>query len=191
MSKYPPIYKFEASDARNPKAVDVTLKYDTPQETEGKFGTQYKYSVTINGTDYTVFATPGLHRAIESTGARANETVSVIRIGSGKETKWDVIHADQFGTNAAENHGTPNEDPFVSKQDASNYKPKKNARTTYYDNLRRYEIAWDIAERFAKKQGTDQGLNAIAFTFYKMAQDADYDLLQEQQGEQDGAEGKA
>lgn len=178
MSQYPQIYKFEATSARDPKSVDVTLKYDTPQEVEGKFGTQYRYSVTIDGTDYTIFATPGLHRAIENTGAKAGETISVIRIGEGKDTRWDIVHEKAFGSQAASNHNNPINDPFLKPEERN--KPRQNSRTLFEENMKRYSTAWDLATEFLTEKGGDGDLNAVAFTFYKMAQDAGHDLLEDQ-----------
>lgn len=177
MSKYPPIYKFEPTSARDPKSVDVTLKYDTPQETEGKWGTQYRYSVSIDGTDYTIFATPGLHNAIQATGARANETISVIRLGEGKETRWDVVHEKQFGTSAAAKHDNPINDPFLKPEERG--KPQRSSKNLFYDNVKRYGVAWKMAETFLSERTQTADCNAVAFTFYKMAQDAGHDLLED------------
>lgn len=180
MSNYPPIYKFEATSARDPKSVDITLKYDTPKETEGKYGTQYRYSVSINGDDYTIFATPGLHKAIQDTRGRAGDVLSVIRIGEGKDTRWDVVRLDgSQGANA-----DPIDDPFLAPEERNI--PKKTSQTIFYDNLKRYEQAWIMAERFLTKHGGQGDLNAVSFTFYKMAQDAGYDLMNEEENNEAG-----
>lgn len=177
MNKYPPIYKFEATDARNPRSVDVTLKYDTPREVEGKYGTQYRYSATIDGTDYTIFATPGLHNAIQRTGAKAGETISVIRLGEGKETRWDIVHSNQFGTDSASNHNNPINDPFMTPEEVR--APRRSNKNLFYDNVKRYGVAWKLASQFLEEHNAQADHNAVAFTFYKMAQDASHDLLED------------
>ena len=174
MSKYPPIYKFEATNARDPKSVDVTLRFDTPKEVEGKWGPQYMYGITVEGTDYTLYATPGLHRSIQETGARQGETISVIRFGEGKDTRWDVIHTKDF---SAKNSAHGNVDPFITPQERN--APKRDAGVVFHENMMRYQIAWNMAHDFLQQVEGQGDLNAVAFTFYKMAQDAQYDLLNE------------
>lgn len=182
MSKqFDPIFKVEPTDPRNPKAVDVTLKFDTPKEVPPKeegWNPSWRYSVKIDDKDYTIFATKGLHNAIQETGAKAGDTVSVVRFGEGLKTEWDVLHTDNLGTEAAKNHGDAG-DPF--ERPAGGYRPKPDAKTEFYNSLKRYQEAWTIAGRFLEKNGGDASQHsAVAFTFYRMASDAGYDIREEE-----------
>jgi len=93
MSKYPDILQIPTSTSfRDLQETQVTMLFDTPKEFEGKFGPQWKYSVESGGTEYTLFASAALHRQIQETFPTKGTTVSIARVGEGKETKWDVVY---------------------------------------------------------------------------------------------------
>jgi hypothetical protein len=46
-----------------------------------------------------------------------------------------------------------------------------NTKERFYDNMERYKRAWNLASEFLETQQQTGDINAIAFTFYKMASD--------------------
>jgi len=173
----PEILKIEPTSLHDPKPTEITLKFDTPKEIEGKWGPQWMYTVIHNGEEKTLYATKGLHGRISDNGAKAGDTFSIIRTGSGKETRWDVLHVDDLGLRG---EARQNPQPNI-KQSAP--AASKDAKQEYYTRLKQYSLAWDIAERFLSDKGGGDNINAVAFTFYKMAQDVGYDLRKEEDGD--------
>jgi len=173
MNDRKPFYKFPTSDARNPQPTDATLLFDEPLEKEGKWGPYWIYKMRINGEEESIPATKGLHNAIQNAMGRKGDTLSVIRMGEGKDTRWDVIN-----TNDAALYGeNPPEKAPAARQAPPPVQQASNTKERFYDNMERYKRAWNLASEFLETQQQTGDINAIAFTFYKMASDAGYDLL--------------
>lgn len=170
----PEILKIEPTSAHDPKPTEITLKFDSPKEIEGKWGPQWMYTVIHNGEEKTLYATKGLHGRIDEQGGKAGDTFSIIRTGSGKETRWDVMHVNDLHLRG---DARQNPQPNVSAPTAA---APADAKSTYYTRLKQYAVAWNIAERFLSDKGGGDNINAVAFTFYKMAQDVGYDLRLEE-----------
>lgn len=171
------ILKIEPTDPRNPEPTLVVLKFDKPKEVEGKYGPQYMYSVQADGEDKVIYATPGMHRRIEELGARQGDALSIIRTGAGKDTRWDIIMEGREGKALVGRDG----DPFVEGPDAARKlkAPTFNPREEFQKRQAQYAVAWEMAKEFLTQSGDDADLNAVAFTFYKMAQDCGFDLTED------------
>lgn len=120
------------------------------------------------GEEHTLFASKALHSRIQDTRAGKDDTISIIKVGEGKDTRWDVQKVEDLD----EATGHP--------------KPLNHGQEAFHQDLRRYSVAWDMAHDFLTEKGQTGDLNAIAFTFYKMAKDARHDLLQEKEGGDSG-----
>lgn len=168
MSDRRPFFKFP--EGRN--ATEAKLKFDQPLEKEGQYGPYWLYKMDINGQEETVPASKSLHEAIQATGAKAGSVISVIRMGEGKDTRYDVVDTQNLDGGASEQQLEAEADRVFPP------KPQPSAKTEFYTLLKKYKIAWGLAEKFLDgKQGE---VNAVAFTFYKMAQDVGYDLRKEE-----------
>lgn len=162
------ILKIPSSSPHDPQPTVIKLKYDNPKEIEGKYGTQYMYGVTHQGQDKVLYATTGLHRQIEATQSRQGDELSVIRTGEGKETRWSVL---------------PLEDQHLSGQPLPKQEtqaaPTRRNGPTFEERYLQYGVAWDMAVDFLAAKQSNADVNAVAFTFYKMAQDAGHNLMEE------------
>jgi len=176
------ILKIQSTDPRNPQPTLVTLKFNQPKEVEGNYGTQYMYGVIHEGMDKTIYATPGMHRRIQEIGARQGDTLSIIRTGEGKETRWDIIVDGRDGTKQIGRDG----DPFVvgpyAKQELKS--PTFRPEAEFQRRMAQYGVAWEMAHEFISQRGGEGDLNAVAFTFYKMAQDCGHDLTAPQEADE-------
>lgn len=169
MNKYPPVLEVPISEsARDLKEVTVTLLYDEPREFEGKYGTQYKYSVEVDGVEQTLFASAALNKKIQDHAPTKGTKLSLARFGSGKETKWDVmlmrIHS-----------GGPQRPTMAATAPRSSEQGVAPLRTpqAFVEALRLYWDAFDLANTTLKQKGYEANVdaNAIAFVIYKLAQD--------------------
>ena len=171
MSKYPPTVEIPVSEsARNLQEVTLKLLFDEPKEFEGKFGTQYKYSVELNGEEQTLFASNALHRKIQELYPSKGSEISVARFGTGKETKWDVILKGGPGGSRPSASQSAAKAPPASGGSPS---PRGNPQTfveklsLYWDS---FELALDsLTEMGIKNVNVD--VNAVAFVIYKLAED--------------------
>lgn len=169
MSNYPDILNIPVSKSfRDLQETQVTLLFDTPKEFEGKFGPQWKYSVESGGTEYTLFASAALHRQISETFPTKGTTISIARVGEGKETKWDVVYiSGPKGTGdsaqARERVAGGSAAPTPRSADPSGY----NA------SLALYWEAFDAAMSTLTERGITPQVdaNAVAFVIYKLAKD--------------------
>ena len=176
------ILKIESTDPRNPVPTLITLKFNQPKEVEGNYGTQYMYGVIVNGEEKTIYATPGMHRRIQELGAKQGDTLSVIRTGQGKETRWDIIIDGRNGNKQVGRDGDPFvEGPYASQQMKS---PTFVPEVEFQRRIAQYGVAWEMAREFIDMHGGEADLNAVAFTFYKMAQDCGHDLTAAQEDDQ-------
>ena len=170
-NQYPPTLNVPVSKSfRDLDEVQVTLRYDEPKEFEGKFGPQFKYSVDVDGTEHTLFASPALNRQIQDHSPTTGSVLSIARVGSGKETKWDVVYVSgPKGTG----------DNRRSEKPATGSGRSEPARSAgpdpkgYTDELARYWLAFDLAIQTLIQRGMPHNVdaNAIAFVIYKMAKE--------------------
>ena len=169
MSNYPDILNIPVSNSfRDLQETQVTLLFDTPREFEGKYGPQWKYSVESNGTEYTLFASKALHRQIQETFPAKGTTISIARVGEGKETKWDVVYvAGPKGSGdsqeARERVGTSAPAPRVAGPDPSGFSASLDL---YWDS---FYYAINVLKGKEIEYNVDA--NAVAFVIYKLAKD--------------------
>jgi len=169
MSKYPDILNIPVSKSfRDLQETQVTLLFDTPKEFEGKFGPQWKYSVESGGTEYTLFASGALHRQIQETFPTKGTTISIARVGEGKETKWDVVYVSgPKGTGdspqARERIAAGGGASTPRAADPSGFEA---SLSLYWDSL---YYAINILKGQEIQYNVDA--NAIAFVVYKLAKD--------------------
>jgi len=164
-NKYPPILEIPPSSSpRDLKPVDVTFQFDTPKEMEGKFGTQYKYTVQVDGIEHTLFASKALHRMIEEHAIAKGTVLSIARLGSGKDTRWDVVYIS-----GPKGSGAPAKAP---QQTVSTPVPTYSP-AGFTDDLARYWLAFDLALDTLNQKGLTPSVdaNAVAFVIYKMAKE--------------------
>lgn len=161
MPDYPPTLNIPVSaSARQLQPVDVTLNYDDPKEFEGKYGTQYKYSVnTTDGVEHTLFASQALHQRIEEHAPSKGTTLSIARIGEKKDTRWDVVYIN--GPKDRNTNTSPQPQTRGPNPDA------------YTRDLTLYWAAFDLAhETLTNKNYTPNvDANAVAFVIYKLAKE--------------------
>lgn len=166
MSKYPPTLEIPVSEsARNLQEVTVTLLFDTPKEFEGKYGLQYKYSVEVDGTEHTLFASAALHRKIQEQYPVKGSQLSIARFGTGKETKWDVVMAGGP-------KGAPQKPGTASAAPVQGSGPRGTPQA-FVEALNLYWDAFDHATAAITNRGLQANvdINAVAFVIYKLAQD--------------------
>jgi len=169
MSKYPDILQIPTSTSfRDLQETQVTMLFDTPKEFEGKFGPQWKYSVESGGTEYTLFASAALHRQIQETFPTKGTTVSIARVGEGKETKWDVVYVSgPKGTGdspqARERIAAGGGASTPRAADPSGFEA---SLSLYWDSL---YYAINVLKGQEIQYNVDA--NAIAFVIYKLAKD--------------------
>jgi hypothetical protein len=169
MSKYPDILNIPTSTSfRDLQETQVTLLFDTPKEFEGKFGPQWKYSVESGGTEYTLFASAALHRQIQETFPTKGTTVSIARVGEGKETKWDVVYVS--GPKGTGDSPQARE-RIAAGAGAST--PRAADPSGYNASLALYWEAFDSAVSTLTERGLTPQVdaNAVAFVIYKLAKD--------------------
>jgi len=160
------ILKIQPTNPHQPEPTEITLKFDSPKEIEGNWGPQWMYGVWHEGEEKVIYATKGLHNAIENTGSKANDTLSIIRTGEGKETRWSVLHTDDISLAGDAKKGNSKPAPSRPQQTGMSFQ----------DRYEQYGVAWDMAVDFLAEKQTTADVNAVAFTFYKMAMDAGHDL---------------
>jgi len=69
--------------------VVITLEFNPPEEERpGRFGPQFMYFVN-DGLEIGFFDPP-LHDAIVATGARAGDTLAIVKRRNGRATRWEV-----------------------------------------------------------------------------------------------------
>lgn len=168
------ILKIQPTDPFKPQPTEVTLKFDTPKEIEGKWGPQWMYTVIHNGQEKVIYATKGLHGRIEEQGGKAGDTFSIIRRGEGKETRWDVLHVNDLHL-----RGEARQNPQPDINQSAPAKPAGNPKKEFFKRREQYGQAWDMAVDFLHAKQSNADVNAVAFTFYKMAQDVGYDLMED------------
>lgn len=185
------------ADAFNPKPTTFQLLFDTPIEYEkkGKYpGTGYAYKVKFQGEPHVIFATEGLHSRIQETGAVKDDWVAVLRMGTGKDTRWQVRLVDENGTpiSTEDRPARPASTPSSSgssRPSAPKLTPQERVdafkmdEALYLGALSRATI--NVAPHVG---GVTIGLdlNAVAFVLYRMAKD--HGVLIDAQGEVDAPE---
>jgi hypothetical protein len=69
----------------------ITVDVDVvPKERDGKYSKQYIYSVTINGKTWKLSASESLDRMIIEALSQGINTFTLIRKGTGKQTKYSI-----------------------------------------------------------------------------------------------------
>jgi hypothetical protein len=109
---------------RSIEFVDMELLFDDPYEFEGEQWNTYYYTVRnlADNQEYSLGATTGLHKRIQKLGVCAGTVISVGRVGSGKETVWDVSYISGPTTTTAK----PVSRPPVKAQASAPTQPKTN-----------------------------------------------------------------
>lgn len=169
MAEYPPILEVPVSKSfRDLKEVQVTLRFDTPKEFEGKYGVQYKYSVDVDGVEHTLFASPALHRLMQEQAPTKGTTLSIARVGERKDTKWDVVYV----SGPKGDNGVTSGSGSGSEQ-GSGIRGRSPSPEGYVNDLATYWQAFDLATEMLKSKGLEPqaDINAVAFVIYKMAKD--------------------
>lgn len=175
MPDYPPILQIPVSKSfRQLEETKVTLRFDEPKEKDGQYGMQYMYSVNVDGTDMTLFASAALHRLMQEHNPVKGTTLSIARVGKGTETKWDVVYVSGPKGDGSGNTPQARQD----RQDTPSA-PAQAPRTQgpnpqgFVDDLARYWVAFDLAKAALAERGLtpNADINAVAFVIYKMAKD--------------------
>jgi hypothetical protein len=133
-----PVFEIEAST--NPKnSIEhvCTLLFDEPREMDKGSYMLYIYTVAANGEEHVMFAYEGLRNAIDKTGAKAGDTISIVKMGEGKSTTWyvDLIDSPVDSRPAARpdapKRTKPN--PMVVGGNKSTHVPSGSRRPGPYD----------------------------------------------------------
>lgn len=163
--EYPPILDVPVSKSfRDLKETSITLMFDEPKETSGKWGPQFMYRVEVDGVEHTLFASQALHRLMQEHNPVKGTTLSIARVGEAKDTKWDVVYVSG-PTNggakpAAANGGVP------ARRGVASPEGFVNDLALYWLS---FELAWDTLKGKGITPQVDA--NAIAFVIYKLAKD--------------------
>jgi hypothetical protein len=175
-----PFYKFPATNPRDPQPTEMEMLFDSPLEKEGQYGPYYIYKVRIHGEEESIAASPGLHKAIEGAFYKKGDVLSVIRTGEGKDTRYDILNTkDSALDNDTQKPAPPPHKPQEPRQAAPARPASPDARSNFIAALNQYSVAWDMAERMINHKESTADTNAVAFTIYRMAKDAGYDLREE------------
>jgi hypothetical protein len=182
-----PILNIQPVDPFNPKPTIVKLRFDEPKQFEGKYGTQFMYSVEDErGVQHVLFASQALDGQIHQVGAKANDRVAIVRTGQGKDTRWTVRLIDRNGNmteperKAAPRNATPS--PATAPQQAPATTPAYVTRpaksfedrlTAYLSDVNLYINAYSTVLQELNHIDIPKSIdaNAAAFVVYKMAKD--------------------
>lgn len=190
-----------SKNPRNAEPTLVRLMYDTPLEKQKDQGMLYIYKVTAvsnchkqtgdtsepvePGTQMIMFAWDGLNRAINETEAAKNDVIEIVRTGEGKRTRWYVdlsVVADSETSAREAQQDSRSDPPKTSKGWHKAPAPQTasgglTAAERFDHQVNRYLHALDLARVHTEQREIPYqvDLNAMAFAFYKMAEDAGYD----------------
>lgn len=184
-----PVLNIQAVDPFDPQPTIFQLKFDTPKEFEGKYGTQYIYSIRYDGKDHVLFASAALDERIGETGAKKDDYVAVVRTGEGKDTRWTARLVDAQGRpiqgggprKPQEAQEAPSRGGGGGQAQAAPAKPPERPyderladflmdEQLYFGSMKRAETM------LGKDRETNLDLNAVAFVLYRMAKDHGIEL---------------
>lgn len=112
MNQQKPVVEFPVSTVRDQQPVDLLLQFDTPKEIDKGDWMLYLYGVVHEGVEKVMFAYSGLYNKIQASGAVKGDTISVVRIGQGKDnTQWDVLVQGQPTHKTAAQVAQPRQTP--------------------------------------------------------------------------------
>lgn len=167
MSNYPPILEVPTSSSfRDLQETEVELLFPTGKEfTDKKYGyTKYRWSVKVNGVEHSLFATETLNKKMLDHRPDKGTRLSIARVGTGKETRWDVVYVS--GPQGADVPQSTSPSQPVARTTGPNPTAFKSDLDLYIKSLK---IAHGIAQDNEYPFSVD--LNAIGFVVYKMAKD--------------------
>lgn len=179
-----PILNIQPVDPFNPKPTIVTLRFDEPKEFEGKYGTQFMYSVSDEGgRTHTMFASQALDGQIHKIGAKKGDRIAIVRTGEGKDTRWTVRFADGRTPEVIpqDKRGAPRSEPTAPPITANIGRAKKSyddRLADFLSDLHLYVSAYSAVMDNLKHLDIPKSIdvNAAAFVIYKMAKDHGIEL---------------
>jgi len=179
-----PILNIQPVDPFDPKPTIVTLRFDEPKEFEGKYGTQFMYSVTDEGgRTHTMFASQALDGQIHKLGAKKGDRIAIVRTGEGKDTRWTVRFADGRTPEVIpqDKRKAPSGSPSAQPATANPGRVKKSyddRLADFLSDMNLYISAYGTVTQHLKHVDVPKSidLNAAAFVIYKMAKDHDIEL---------------
>lgn len=179
MADRDPILNIQPADPFNPKPVIVQLRFDEPKQFEGKWGTQFLYSVTDeSGQNYVLFASQALDGQIHRIGAKSGDRIAIVRTGEGKDTRWTVRMLNADGSQSpdpgsARSSRTPQPRVPSEPQQARQAKPFEDRLASYLSDVSLYVNAYTTVLQELDHIDLPKSIdvNAAAFVIYKIAKD--------------------
>lgn len=184
MADRDPILNIQPADPFNPKPTIVKLRFDEPKQFEGKFGTQFMYSVTDErGQNHVLFASQALDGQIHKLGAKAQDRLAIVRTGEGKDTRWTVRLVDGNGNPTVDTGRAPaprGATPAPAPTMTANRQPKafEDRLASYLNDVNLYINAYSTVLQELNHIDLPKSIdvNAAAFVVYKMAKDHSIEL---------------
>jgi hypothetical protein len=188
MADRDPILNIQPVDPFNPRPTIVKLRFDEPKQFEGKYGTQFMYSVTDErGQNHVLFASQALDGQIHKLGAKAQDRLAIVRTGEGKDTRWTVRLVDANGNATVDTgrapapRGATPSPAAPAAPAATSYRPPKpfeDRLASYLSDVNLYINAYTAAMQELSHLEIPKSIdmNAAAFVIYKMAKDNGIEL---------------
>lgn len=183
-----PILNIQPADPFNPRPTIVTLRFDEPKQFEGKYGTQFMYSVSDEGgRTHTMFASQALDGQIHKLGAKKGDRLAIIRTGEGKDTRWtvrfadgrtpEVIPQDKRGASRSEPRSEPQPQAITTNIPRAK-KSFDDRLASFLNDLHLYVSSYAAVMENLKHIDAPKSIdiNAAAFVIYKMAKDHGIEL---------------
>ena len=139
------------------KPITVVFPYGDFMEVSGQYGTQFLYTVEVDGVRDRLYTTPKLHQKLQDEDIEAGSILTITKVeGEGNRLDWKIEGESQNGHETEEPHAEENGKSNGHSKTSGNGRQEQHKRPNFVDMNHLLEMAlrasWDAWH------GLDEGI---------------------------------